>query len=311
MKSSKLILILLLVSVILSCSKSDSTEIDIEKEKEASTEFEKLLDQYGLFNTDVKYESVTLGVDTNTIFFNGRIKENLVIKGFNKLDKKSIYSYERIELDTIVDIDLGYGVQSTYEITDFSIQKIYKYEDHYAFILWGWAYGDFQHTTRQAVTSDFYIVSNNLNKLKISSFTLPDSEFYFLDIAPWFGNSFIIETFCFSEGKSKWKCFNMDGVEHYEVYDRYMENYRIPISLQEYIGLDLTFKRVNYETDQTIWETQNPLSDLPSDIRKDEVVFEILDDDFVVCNIKYTQKDGVVGERKFKINIATGDFTQL
>ncbi|MBL4559834.1 MAG: hypothetical protein COC06_09125 [Bacteroidales bacterium] len=309
MKIRRIILVLLLVNVMMSCSKSDSSEIDVKNE--IATEFDELLDKYGLFNTGVKYESSTTGVDTNTIFFNGRVKESLVIKGFNKLDKKSIYSHEGIVLDTIVDIDEGYGVTSTHHISDFSIQKFYKHEDNYAFILWGWAYGDYLHSERQAVTSDFYIGSDQLNKVNISSFTIPDSKFYFNNITPWFGNSFIVETYCVNEKKSKWRCFSMDGIEHYEVYDRYMENHRIPIDLQEYISFVLTFKRKNYKTDQTIWESKDPLSDLPTDIRKDEVVFEQLEDGYVVCNIKYIQQDGVVGERKFKVDIATGDFTRL
>ncbi|RXQ87291.1 hypothetical protein EO244_16565 [Ancylomarina salipaludis] len=309
MKIRRIILVLLLINVMMSCSKSDSTEIDIKKE--VSTEFDELLDKYGLFNTDVKYESFTVGVDTNIILFNGRVKERLVIKGFNKLDKNSICSYEGIVLDTIVDIDEGYGVTSTHHISDFSIQKFYKHGDDYAFILWGWAYGDYQHSERQTVTSDFYIVSDQLNKVKISSFTIPDSKFYFNNITPWFGNSFIVETYCFSEKKSKWRCFSMDGVEYYEVYDRYMDNHLIPINLQEYISLDLTFERKNYKTGQTIWESEDPLSDLPADIRIDDVVFEQLEGGYVVCNIKYTQQDGVVGERKFKVDIATGGFTRL
>jgi len=308
MKIKRLILGLLLVGIMTSCSDSDSSEKDVEKMP--STAFEELLADFGLFNTSVKYESYSLGVDTNTVYFNGRVKDKLIINGFNRKSKTNIYSYEGLVLDTIIDVDEGYGVISNHQITNFSINSIHKYGDDCSFILWGWTSDD-PRWAQKAASCDLYIVSGQMTKTKVTSSSIPQKEYYFNIVSPWFENAFMVQTYCDFDIKSKWRCFTMDGVEHYEVDGRYMGNDRIPINLEECIYFSSSFKRVNYKSGKTIWESEEPLTELPADIRIDKVEFEQTETDFVVCIINYTLENGIKGERKYNVDIATGAFTKI
>ncbi|WP_321282255.1 hypothetical protein [Marinifilum fragile] len=308
MKTNKFFYGLAIVLMMFSCSDSDSPII--EEELQPSNEFEKLLAEYNLFNTSVKYESFVIGSDTNTIYFNGRIKDKLIIKGFDKKDKSIFFSNEYIQLDTIVHIDEDYGKTTTYTIDDFSIRSVHEFENSYAFVLWGMIpYNDFQQ--KHAISSDLYTISNQQIK-RIQSFTRPQTEYFFNKITPWFEDSFmVLWSTDFNPQIKKYICYTMDGIKHYEISKDNLDDYYTPISLEECISFVDGFQRKNIPTNKIIWETNNPLSDLPSDIRKDEVVFSQPKDGYVNCNIKYTQKDGTKGERTYKVNIASGNFTLI
>ncbi|MDQ2180787.1 hypothetical protein [Marinifilum sp. D714] len=308
MKTNKFFYGLAIALMMFSCSDSDSPII--EEELQPSNEFEELLAEYNLFNTDVKYEWVEIGLDTNTIYFNGRIKDKLIIKGFNKIDKSSIFSNEAIKLDTVVHIDEGYGKTSTYNITEFSIHTMHKFENSYAFILFGLIPYN-QSDLKYALSCDLYVISNQ-NIKRVKSYSKPNTESFFEKITPWFENSFLIlSNNDYNPEEEKWDCYTMDGTKHYEVSKDNIDDYYIPISLEEFIGFVDGFQRRNIKNNEVIWKSENPLSDLPSDIRKDEVVFSQPEDGYVICNIKYTQKDGKRGERTYKVNIASGNFTLI
>lgn len=306
MKINKLFLGLAIVITMISCSDSDSAEI--KENVQPSNEFEEILAKYNLFNTNVKYESIQTGIDTNTIYFNGRIKDQLIIKGFNRLNKTSIFSNEEFTLDTIVNINEGYGESSSYNITDFSIRYIYEFENDYALILWGWGFTE--PGVKQAISCDLYIISDRGNK-RIKSFAKPTTDYFFSQIIPWFGNSFLVLSNSDFNILHKWSCYTMDGLEQFEVNKFAADDYYISINIQECIRFENKFIRRNIKSDEVVWESENPLFDLPEDIRLDDVKFSQTEDGYVYCNIKYTKKDGVKGERTYKVETASGDFTLL
>ncbi|WP_133249989.1 hypothetical protein [Marinifilum breve] len=305
---NKLFYGLAIVLLMLSCSGSDSPVV--EEELKPSNEFEELLDEYNLFNTGAQFESGKIGLDTNNIYFNGRIKDKLIIKGFNKKDKSLIFSHEEIKLDTIINIDEGYGVSSTHSISDFLIRHIHKSEDNYVLLLWGMANGDQYLMNRQSLTSHLYLISDkNYNSIK--SFSIPASSFYFTGVTPWFNNSIIVSSTTLHVDYKKWTCYTLDGINQFETSNFNVSKYYTPISLEDCIAFRNNFYRINVKTNKILWESENPLSDLPSDIRKDVIVFSQPKDGYVNCEIKYTQKDGKRGERTYKVSIATGDFTMV
>lgn len=303
MKINKLFLGLAIVIAMISCSDSDS---EIEENIQPCNEFEEILAKYNLFNTNVKYESIQIGSDTNTIYFNGRIKDKLIIKGFDKLNKTNIFSHDEFTLDTIVNINEGYGETSTYNISDFSIRTIHEYGNDYAFILWGW--GITEPGVKQAISCDLYIISDQGNK-RMKSFAKPTTDYFFGQIIPWFENSFLVLSNSDFNILHKWSCYTMDGVEQYEVNKFDTNGYYISINIQECIRFENKFIRRNLKNDEIIWESENPLADLPEDTRIDDAKFSQTEDGYVNSIITYTLKNGKKGERTYKANIATGDFT--
>ncbi len=303
MKINKLFLALAIIIAMISCSDSDS---EIVENVQPSNEFEEILAKYNLFNTNVKYESAQTGTDTNTIYFNGRIKDKLIIKGFSRINKASIFSNDKFTVDTIVNINEGYGENSTFNITDFSIRKVHEFENDYALILWGWGFTE--PGEKLGISCDLYFISDQGNK-KIKSFTRPKTDYFFSEITPWFGNSFLILSKSDFNHQHKWSCYTMDGVEQFEVKEFDTNGYYISINIQESIRFENKFIRKNIKSDEIIWESENPLVDLPEDTRIDDAKFSQTEDGYVNCKINYTKKDGVKGERTYKVEIASGDFT--
>ncbi|MBI9058471.1 MAG: hypothetical protein JEZ01_11975 [Labilibaculum sp.] len=303
MKINKLFLGLAIIIAMISCSDSDS---EIEENVQPSNEFEEILAKYNLFNTNVKYESVQIGSDTNTIYFNGRIKDKLIIKGFSRTNKTSIFSNDEFTLDTIVNINEGYGESSIYNITDFSIRKIHKFENDYAFLLWGWGYT--APGEKLGISCDLYFISDQANK-RIKSFTQPKTDYFFSKIIPWFENSFLVLSNSDFNHQHKWNCYTMDGLEQFEVNKFADSGYYTSINIQESIRFENKFIRRNLKNDKIIWESENPLADLPEDTRIDDAKFSQTEDGYINCKINYTKKDGVKGERTYKVEIASGDFT--
>ncbi|WP_430815331.1 hypothetical protein [Carboxylicivirga sp. RSCT41] len=308
MRTIKFVIAALLTISVFSCEKNNDEETVPKLEL---TAFETLLDDYDLLTNDVKYEYSTLGTDTNLIYFNGRIKDKLVIKGFNKLNKELVYSNEGIKLDTIINIDEGYGVITKHYISDFTIQHIYKYSDECTFILWGWAYGSqYTQTGKQAVSADLYMISGQ-NIIRKESATIPTTNYYFNTITPWFENSFIAETYNYNDKASKNYYYSMNSDKPYELTKSFWGNDYIPINFQECICFDNGFERRNIKTYETLWNTDNPVSDLPENTRIDKITYHINSTNSVICKFEYTHYDGITGERKFNINPTTGVFTEI
>lgn len=310
MRTNKLFFYGLLLSLTLfSCKEKnvpESPEIILD-------EFGKLLNIYGLLNSDYNYEGCSYTVNDSMIFFNGRLENKLHISCFNRFDKSNVFSWsEPVDLDTLLIIDEGYGESTTHYIDQFELRTPCYYNNDFAFILWGLAHGNQYETDPRLISSDLYLVSN-LHCEKLESLTYPSGSYYYERILPWFQNSIIV-----SLSSNVNICYSMEGNELFEVktWLSYIPSERdLFVSSEEFVNfggsIKGTFYRMNIKTDSIVWHSAAPFADLQEDTRIDKTSVSVEETGFILFNIDYTLYNGVKNFRRIKVNIETGQFLIL
>lgn len=311
MRIKSLLLTLLSISI-LSCEKEQGEE---QLDKKPTTDFEIKLNDYGLFNVEKEFESYNLGIDTNNIYFVGRLDQKLCVESFNKTNKTNLLSWVS-DVNLEIEVHEGYGVNSTHQISLFGARTAYNYNNEHAFILWGIAKGSQYRSDQRIITSDLYFTSSNR---KYESMTFPTKAYFYTELISWYEDQIIVSktpvdgTYgridsCF--------CYSMEGEEifKFEKTNNFypVRNY-IAISPTNYIEFSGdsrgAFYNKNIIENKQIWESNLPLSDLPEDTRIDSIKFSRLSSSQLICNFNYTLYSGEKGEREMKIDIETGKLT--
>lgn len=298
--------IALLSIIILSCEKEEGNE-----KKQPSTEFELELDTYGLFDVEKEFESYSLGIDTNHVYFNGRLDQKLCVEAFNKTNKTNLLSWESDDKLSI-EVHEGYGVNSTHEITKFITITPYSYNDDHVYVLWGLAEGSQYPQNQRIITSDLYFTSGNK---KYESMTFPTNAYFYYDLIPWYEDKVIVTkkpVESYTGKVDSCYCYSMDGTEifNFTKNNNYPTGNYIAISTSNYIkfftSVTGNFTNVNIIENKKLWESEAPLNDLPEDTRIDSVELSRYNADQISCVFKYTLFSGEQGTREVKVNIETG-----
>ncbi|MCT4602017.1 MAG: hypothetical protein N4A59_03785 [Marinifilum sp.] len=303
----KIVLTALVSIIFLSCS-SDNEDVA----KVPTTDFELKLDEYGLFDIDKNFEGYTLGLDTNLIYFNGRLDNQLCMEAFNKDNKINLLSWESDD-KLVLEVHEGYGVNSTHEISVFRTINPYDYNDKHTYILWGIAEGDQYDQRERIITSDLYFTS--VNK-KYESMTFPSKAYFYSDLIPWYEDKVLV-----TKTPVEWNygkldscfCYSMTGEEVFKFEKNinfYPDRNYIVISTSNYIEFvgDAGGYFCNKDITENIqvWESDKPLSDLPEDTRIDSIEFSLYGSSQISCIFNYTFYSGEKGTREVKVEIETG-----
>lgn len=305
---------ILISMVLFACDKESTTQAE---QNTPISEFDLLLEKYGIFNSNVNFEGYTLGVDTNLIFFNGRDNDKLVVSAFNRIDKSNILTWkDKTVLDTIVEVEEGYGISSTHKIDQFRLIKPYKYRNDYVFVLWSIALGsEYIPGNQRIINSDLYFVSEQDFAKKESS-TYPTGSLFYYSIASWFNDNILVSLNS-DGGGSKLFCYSTKCQEMFVSEKSYLspDINIIPISLYEYIEFlgDIrgSFMCRNIKTDDVKWKSEIPFLDLPEDTRLDMVNFLQEEPNYVICNFEFTLFNGEKMSQKIKLEIESGKFERL
>jgi hypothetical protein len=291
---------------LLGCGTEDEQIPGLNGSEEERSEFELLLKEYNLLDTDVNFENFTLGIDTNLIYFNGRKKDQLFIECFNRTDKSNILSWNKqAVIDTMVTLDEGYGETSTYNFEHFKIRQAYTYKNSHVFILQGGNSDDLFST----LSLDLFFASNQdyVKIKKIRRAVFIQNSF---NITPWIEGTVLYNTTAV-EGETVCICYSVDGEEIYKAEDfiRIDEVYFIPINLYEYISfINNSFFRNDLTIKNRIWSSE---SVLPDNSRVDDVKITQEDSYHVIFDFKYTLYSGDKKSKKFKVEIESGTFTEI
>lgn len=322
MKPINFFLALLLLIMTNSCDKSDPIEVP----NEPLTAFEILLNEYGIFNTQVKFENAALGSDTTLIYFNGRDDSKFHVVCFERDNKSKLFSWtEDTQLDTVLVVDEGYGISGTHIIKEFRLEPPYKHQNEYILILNGMALGSQYLMGQRIISSDLYFISNS-HYVKYKSLTYPIGNYFYTGIASWYQNSVIITTSSDSR-PPKFSCYSTKGGLLFEFNDYYelndfdknywgrneidKKNKYFPISFEEIIFFspkpdgDFIYKNIKSNSIKWYISTDSSVA-LPENTRIDMIDVLKESEDIISFDYQYTLISGEKSSVKIKINIETG-----
>lgn len=312
MKITKLLSVLTLLSILFfcACGSDDEDEVILIP----NTPIEILANEYNLFDTSIKMDGYSYGLDTMNIFFNGRKDKKLWIACYDRLTKEKLFNWEETTLlDTMLTVNEGYGKTKQHHIDEFRLTAAYKKGDKYVFILMG-----FSTSEQRIITSDLYFVSSKTSK-KEKTCTYPIENYFFRWFNPWYRDNIIVELVS-DTAKRKSAIYSLDGDKIFESELQLASgnsdlNHTIPINIEEYInfssGISGEFTRKNVKTNASIWVSEKPLADLPENTRIDDVEISQENQEYLIFNIEYTLYNGEKNTRKGKINIETGVITLI
>ncbi len=313
MKNIDKLLRLVMLIIIISCNKNDNAELP--EPIVSKTDFDLLLEEYDLYNSNIKFDSYSKGLDTALIFFNGRDNGKIHISCFNRINKNKIFSWTNsIVQDTVLLIDEGYGDISTHEIKRIGLITPYKFDNKYAFILWGFSLNNQGPTSYRIVFSDLYFLNNSI-VVKKESFALPTQSFFYYRILPWYKDNIIVSMQSDYDRGFKYFCYSLSGDVNFEFnmnQNFYPDKNFCIINNFEFIefseGVHGFFRRKNIVLHEELWKSEAPLQDLPSNIRIDNIEITKFNDDYLIFEFKYTLINGDSSSRKIKLNINSGSF---
>ncbi|MCW3806081.1 hypothetical protein [Plebeiibacterium marinum] len=313
MKIIKFLFATLLAVAIFSCE--NDKEEDVQKIG-VLPEMDMLIEEYGLSGDGVAYDGCSLGLDTNIIYFNGRMGGRLCIESFDRTNKNNLISWQGSEaLQLLYQEDKGYGESADYEISDFGIKKPYRFNGYHAFILEGKGNG----LVNEIVSRNLYFISSD-NCKKIESLAYPSGRdtYIFYNIIPWYQNHILVLKASIEPGNlDSCFCYSMDGNEMYKLEKsaNYLSDKNfIVVDIAKYIefGDDVlgTFVCNDIINEEEIWESEMPLNDLPEDARIDKIEFSVYDSSSILCKFNYTLYSGETGVRDVVVDTATGVLTK-
>lgn len=273
-------------------------------------EIHKTLKEYNVSNENLKFESITQGIDTTLVFINGRLNNKLWVGCFKRKSKLKMFEWiDNNNLDTTFKLNVGFGNLSTVPIDRFVIKNPILKDDMFYFILWG--YNSNYNGLGRVINSDLYFVKNNRLIKKSRAFTLPLEKFY-NDIKPWDNGIFTkyigdINIF-----------FNNNGDSLYTYEDKFSSiSNSVPINQDEGVVFkplylpnnfrENFFTRVNFRLDKVIWTNSRfPLKDVPANVRLDSTIIN-KQNDIWEYNFYLTAIDGKLVKVKSILDIKTGD----
>lgn len=323
MNMIKLVTGVFMIILIISCGKENSEEIEQEFEvfKDGSST-EEIYD-YGLSDSDIEFEYPfrKLNSDSSLICFVGIKESRIHVECFNTDTKNNLFSWSEPEqAETDLTIDLGYGEINNYKIDNYGIEQFLIKDGSFIIIL-----NDLQGV--KLLRSNIYFITDN-NYKKESTIALSNEKsslIYFNRMIDWYDNSImVLPTDAYTDPNRVWHknfCYNILGdlIYESETWSRQiLENYYYPINYYDFIQIgseihspsELSFVRMNSEKGNEIWSSK--ISDFytPSDLRIDSVNMVPVDAEFILYNFYCTQKDGKAFQKKYRLNIETGQYNQ-
>ena len=304
MNTIKLIFITLLALFIYSCSE-DSVKNN-EKPVVLSA-FDELLEEFGLRNNGIIYESVEWGINGSHIFFNGREENKLRIECIEYPNKESHLSWtSEDELQTkLINSDES-GEQKIHEFNSFSIHRAYSYNHSHVVILKGLS------SNSTLANYNVYFISKNMSKI-IESLRSNLESYAYTDILPWYEDKIIItKSSCISDEIDSCFCYSLEGNELYkfEKHALFPTTGDLAIDISSYIrftgGLQGAFVCNDIKANLQKWKSTSPLTDLPNDTRIDKVKLSRHNSSSIICNFTYTLPSGKKGEKDYILDIKTG-----
>lgn len=260
--------------------------------------------EYGINKDGLHLEFHSDGLDTNFIFFNGRINQKLWVGGFEKASKQKIFEWtENSKLDTTFRIHGGYGEYANFEITDFWGMYFYKLNNACSFLLRG-----YDKSADQVVTMDLYFFNNENLIKKYRTIPYP-SNAYFQSIHPWF-NGIIV-----TQSNAKRACYNMNGDSLFAVDSSITINDRIfAVNYEDAIlyALNLSeksvyFSRKNIKTNETLWTSSTVVLDNSQEPIKINNTSVSKVNNTWTYKIDYTRYSGEKKSVQVVLDIDTGD----
>ena len=221
--------------------------------------------EYGVNTEGLYLEYHSDGLDTNLIFFNGRVNHQLWIGGFEKASKKKILEWtENSKLDTIFRIHAGYGEYVNFKITDFWCTDFYKLNNAYSFLVNG-----YDKSAAQVVTMDLYFLNNGNLIKKYRTIPYP-SNAYFQSVWPWFNGIIVVKS------NTKGVCYNMNGDSLFTVAPNITIDDRIlAVNYEDAVLYTLNpgeksvyFSRKNVKTNETLWTSATIVLDNSQEVIK-------------------------------------------
>lgn len=301
MKQIQLLTLALVLTTLFACEKNDN---DIE-ERPILNDFEQLLDEYSLLDSDIDFEGGQIGVDTSLIFFNGRDEQKLHICAFDREEKKSIFKWtDNNQLPTEVTV-----ANQKQTIDKFTLRTPYKHNSHYAFILQS-------NSNNLPIKNDLYFVSQQ-GLIKKSGELFNSGNLYYTDVMKWFDDNVLIRLES-NSGVRKFECYNVMGEKIFETQAEtsYSVNpNNIAISLHECIiysgGVRGKFICKNIATNTDVWESKTPNPDLSLNSEIKKVEFTKENSTHIICHFVFKLVDDSILKRKIKVAIASGEIEEI
>jgi len=270
-----------------------------------------LTKEYNINKQGLTVESAISGIDTSTIYFNGRINGKLWVGAYEKASKKQLLDFtENVKLDTVVNYSLGNGQYDSFGVQKFALFYPYEYNNSFCFLLLG--YGGQE---RKGTSDDLYFIQGNTVK---KYRTISPYQNCYNQIIPWYQGIAVEMSDIIYSGDI---CYNMQGDSLFTTkYDYHIRlgSYS-PISYEECIDFfhssylnGYFFQRINLKTGETIWEIRNkdgsgPFNYLPEKTRLDNYTITKSNNEWTYT-VNYTLYNGQKGIAMIVLDIKSGQF---
>lgn len=297
---------LLLMILIASCSGDN----EVEPRNYISDQWTELAEIYSIDRERVIIDGYNPGMDATFVFFNGRIDGRLWIGGYEKETKKNILDWtESTKLDTLINVDLGFGDKGELLIDSWHAKDFRKHGNYLCFILTSLQSGYKRY-------SDLYFlnINNFIAKHRKSSLSSGNNDAMFWNLIEW-SDGILAEIW--KQGVIRHECYDMNGVFLYSTpYYMFLSSRELaPIDYEEYMqytlsdtGKAIRFLRSNLKTGETIWKNaeETIIDNSEEIIRIDGVSIE-KGNLIWVYTVNYTRYSGEKRVFKANVNIQTGE----
>lgn len=296
------IIFFVLLSIIIGCNKSDDDPDPISVITDG--ELTKKAKEYGINKNGLIIDSYISGVDTNQIYFNGRINQRLWIGGYDKTTKIKLIDWTQdSKLDTVFHLHSGYGVYKDFKVNDFHLLCCLKNSNLFCFSFMG-----DDTNSPQSVFNDLYFVSDNILLNKKREYSYPNS-FYTNNLISW--DSGVIAQYsgmvniCFSsKGDSLFKVSPAVSLTDINFINK-KEGIKHIITSSKTID----FSRQNIETGNIYWSQTSSIFESSSESIKVDKISLDKKDNIWTYTIDYTLFSGTKKSVNMSVNIETGNIS--
>lgn len=281
------------IFIFVGCNKSDN------EDKETNFWWDDYLqDTVGL--NIIYYEFIE-----NDLRIAGLNDGKLWVSIFNQDDKKEIFTFvdnEQFKSQRV--FNKGYGEIETVnlEISRIDVFDVSSYKE---ILIW----------YAKANAGDMIICNGN----KIRYKKLSNNKIRYSGAYSWFNDNIIVSTYLHNNSKEN-TCVSGNGEELFIINPNVEFNNLTPVNIEEgiyegdHLGFNdkywfINYYRQNLKTGENIWDSKVVYNDIEEDAKVDIECNKISGTWSYTLNI--TNYDGSKETRKFKINIETGDITEL
>ncbi|MCI1780182.1 MAG: hypothetical protein LKI53_09545 [Bacteroidales bacterium] len=301
----KFLLIFVLITV---CACSSSKDEEPQASTTNDGQIAKIAKEYGIAEDTIPYiESVISGIDTNQIYFNGRINKRLWISGFEKLSKERIFNWtEKAQLDTHLTVNMGFGEYKEFSFSNLLLRCLYKQNNNYTFIL----------RSNNSVNDNFaftylYFINNNILIKKYQRFYYDNFGETFNEIIPW-SKGIMITRGSTLQLESDYFFYDMQGDSLYQAKMIPDSDYEA-VNNDEFIKKDIdqseksiNFQRGNLKTGEILWNSSSTIIDASNEAIRIDNIDISKKDDIWTYTINYTMYSGTKKKVCLYVDISDG-----